>query len=82
MTMVMAAVTAMNDEIGNVGDDMIFDHYLEMLDNYKEFVKRGFKIRHRTDREQPFPEEERIAYGKNITNAEVSNVVSDINFID
>ncbi len=78
MTMVMGAVTALNDEIGSVADDMVFDHYLEMLDCYKEFVARGKKIRHRNSRDEPFPEAERIVYGKNIDHASVSIDVSDL----
>ncbi len=77
MTMVMAGVTALNKDIGTVTDDMTFDQYLEMIDTYKEFVKRGHKIRHRSNREQPYPDEERVVFGKNIKNAVVSIGVSD-----
>ncbi len=79
MTMIMALVTALNDEIDGVSDDELFDKYIEMIDLHKEFVKSGYKARYRPHKEMPFPVEPRVAYGKNITNANVSIVVSDCN---
>ena len=77
--MVQATAYMMNTEMeGYNSEDEINERYNELCTLYKEYVKFGEKVKHRRHAKQAYAVEIRTKFGKDITVADVSTLLTKL----